>query len=146
MLRAFIMNIPKDLDESAMVDGCTGLQAFQYVIIPVMWPGVITTGLFSFLSAYNDFGVTSILLSKENQTMVPQLASFLGTNQTKGMSYCCGGRCVHHGPIVCDDYGLPTSNHVRPDSRCGQRSDTTDGCGCGRRQIRQTILTATTKV
>ncbi|MFT6073367.1 MAG: ABC-type glycerol-3-phosphate transport system permease component [Yoonia sp.] len=84
MLHAFFKNIPKDLDESAMVDGCTRFQAFRHVIIPVMWPGVITTGLFSFLLAYNDFAVTSMLLSKDNQTMVPKLASFLGTTQTKG--------------------------------------------------------------
>jgi ABC-type glycerol-3-phosphate transport system permease component len=84
MLHAFFKNIPKDLDESAMVDGCTRFQAFRHVIIPVMWPGVITTGLFSFLLAYNDFQVTAMLLNKENQTMVPKLASFLGTTQTKG--------------------------------------------------------------
>jgi ABC-type glycerol-3-phosphate transport system permease component len=84
MLHSFFKNIPKDLDESAMVDGCTRFQAFRLVIIPVMWPGVITTGLFSFLLAYNDFAVTSMLLSKENQTMVPKIASFLGTTQTKG--------------------------------------------------------------
>ena len=84
MLHSFFKNIPKDLDESAMVDGCTRFQAFRHVIIPVMWPGVITTGLFSFLLAYNDFAVTSMLLSKENQTMVPKIASFLGTTQTKG--------------------------------------------------------------
>jgi trehalose/maltose transport system permease protein len=84
MLHSFFKNIPKDLDESAMVDGCTRFQAFRRVIIPVMWPGVITTGLFSFLLAYNDFAVTSMLLSKDNQTMVPKIASFLGTTQTKG--------------------------------------------------------------
>lgn len=84
MLTSFFRNIPKDLDESAMVDGCTHFQAFRHVIIPVMWPGVITTGLFSFLLAYNDFAVTAMLLSKENQTMVPKIASFLGTTQTKG--------------------------------------------------------------
>ncbi|MEM9574962.1 MAG: carbohydrate ABC transporter permease, partial [Pseudomonadota bacterium] len=40
MLTSFFRNIPKDLDESAMVDGCTPFQAFRHVIIPVMWPGV----------------------------------------------------------------------------------------------------------
>lgn len=84
MLHSFFQKIPKELDESAKVDGCTQFQAFRYVIIPVMWPGVITTGLFSFLLAYNDFAVTSMLLSKENQTMVPKIASFLGTTQTEG--------------------------------------------------------------
>jgi ABC-type glycerol-3-phosphate transport system permease component len=84
MLTSFFRNIPMDLDESAKVDGCTQFQAFRHVIMPVMWPGVITTGLFSFLLAYNDFAVTAMILSKENQTVVPKLASFLGTTQTKG--------------------------------------------------------------
>ncbi|MFD2178031.1 carbohydrate ABC transporter permease [Veronia pacifica] len=84
MLHSFFLNIPKDMDESAMVDGCTRFQAFRHVIIPVMWPGVITTGLFSFLLAYNDFAVTAMLLSQENQTMVPKIASFLGTTQVEG--------------------------------------------------------------
>ncbi len=84
MLTSFFRNIPKDLDESAMVDGCTRFQAFRHVIVPVMWPGVITTGLFSFLLAYNDFAVTAMLLDQNNQTMVPRIASFLGTTQTKG--------------------------------------------------------------
>ncbi|MGB0844724.1 MAG: carbohydrate ABC transporter permease, partial [Alphaproteobacteria bacterium] len=84
MLHSFFQNIPKELDESAKVDGCTQFQAFRNVIIPVMWPGVITTGLFSFLLAYNDFAVTSMLLAQENQTMIPKIASFLGTTQTEG--------------------------------------------------------------
>lgn len=84
MLHSFFKNIPADLDESAMVDGCTRFQAFRHVIVPVMWPGVVTTGLFSFLLAYNDFAVTAMLLSQDNQTMIPKIASFLGTTQTKG--------------------------------------------------------------
>lgn len=84
MLHSFFLNIPKDLDESAMVDGCTRFQAFRHVIVPVMWPGVITTGLFSFLLAYNDFAVTAMLLSQDNQTMVPKIASFLGSTQVEG--------------------------------------------------------------
>ena len=84
MMTSFFRNIPKDLDESAMVDGCNRFQAFRHVILPVMWPGVITTGLFSFLLAYNDFPVAAMLLDQENQTMIPKIASFLGTTQTKG--------------------------------------------------------------
>ena len=84
MLHSFFLNIPKDLDESAMVDGCTRFQAFRHVIVPVMWPGVITTGLFSFLLAYNDFTVTAMLLSEENETIIPAINSFLGTTQVEG--------------------------------------------------------------
>jgi trehalose/maltose transport system permease protein len=84
MLHSFFKKIPIDLDEAAKVDGCTQFQAFRFVIIPVMWPGVITTGLFSFLLAYNDFVVTSMLLSESNRTMIPEIAAFLGTTQTEG--------------------------------------------------------------
>ena len=84
MLHSFFLSIPKDLDESAMVDGCSRFEAFRRVIIPVMWPGVVTTGLFSFLLAYNDFATTSMLLSADNQTMVPKISSFLGSIQETG--------------------------------------------------------------
>ncbi|MBB4052071.1 multiple sugar transport system permease protein [Devosia subaequoris] len=84
MLHSFFLSIPKDLDESAMVDGCTRFQAFRLVIMPVMWPGVVTTGLFSFLLGYNDFAVTAMLLSADNQTMVPKISSFLGSIQETG--------------------------------------------------------------
>ena len=67
-----------------MVDGCTRFQAFRLVVMPVMWPGVVTTGLFAFLLAYNDFTVTSMLLNEQNQTMVPKIGSFLGTIQQEG--------------------------------------------------------------
>jgi ABC-type glycerol-3-phosphate transport system permease component len=84
MLHSFFQNIPKELDESAKVDGCTQFQAFRNVIVPVMWPGVITTGLFSFLLAYNDFAVTGLMLAESNRTMVPAITAFLGTTQTEG--------------------------------------------------------------
>jgi ABC-type glycerol-3-phosphate transport system permease component len=84
MLHSFFQSIPKELDESAKVDGCSQFQAFRRVIIPVMWPGVITTGLFSFLLAYNDFVVTSMLLAEENRTMIPEIAAYLGTTYTEG--------------------------------------------------------------
>ena len=84
MLHSFFQNIPKELEESAKVDGCSQFQAFRRVIVPVMWPGVITTGLFSFLLAYNDFAVTSMLLSEENRTMMPEIFAYLGTTYTDG--------------------------------------------------------------
>lgn len=82
MLRSFFQNIPAELDEAAQVDGCSHFQAFRRVIMPVMWPGVITTGLFSFLLAYNDFLVTSLLLDVQNQTMVPAIARMFNMETT----------------------------------------------------------------
>jgi multiple sugar transport system permease protein len=77
MMRSFFQNIPSELDEAARVDGCTHFGAFWRVIMPVMWPGVITTGLFSFLLAYNDYLVTALLLDTQSQTMVPGISQFL---------------------------------------------------------------------
>lgn len=75
MLRSFFVNIPNELDEAALVDGCTRFQAFRRVIIPVMWPGVVTTGLFSFLLAYNDFLLSSALTNAEKMTMPAAIAN-----------------------------------------------------------------------
>jgi multiple sugar transport system permease protein len=77
MLRSFFQNIPAELDEAARVDGCSHLEAFWRAIMPVMWPGVITTGLFSFLLAYNDYLVTALLLDAQSMTMVPAITQFL---------------------------------------------------------------------
>jgi multiple sugar transport system permease protein len=77
MMRSFFANIPRELDEAARVDGCSYLGAFRRVIMPVMWPGVLTTGLFSFLLAYNDYLVTALLLDAQSQTMVPAISQFL---------------------------------------------------------------------
>ena len=82
MLRSFFQNIPSELDEAARVDGCNHFQAFRLVIMPVMWPGVITTGLFSFLLAYNDYLVTSLLLDAQNQTMVPAISGYFNRETT----------------------------------------------------------------
>ena len=78
MLRSFFASIPQELDEAAQVDGCTRLQAFRRVIMPVMWPGVVTTGLFSFLLAYNDFLLSSALTNAEKMTMPAAIASAIG--------------------------------------------------------------------
>ncbi|MGI9346931.1 MAG: carbohydrate ABC transporter permease [Gammaproteobacteria bacterium] len=82
MLRSFFASIPAELDEAALVDGCTRLEAFWRVIMPVMWPGVITTGLFSFLLAYNDYLVTSLLLDAHSMTMVPSITQYFNRETT----------------------------------------------------------------
>lgn len=82
MLRSFFANIPPALDEAALVDGCNRFQAFWHVIMPIMWPGVITTGLFSFLLAYNDYIVSALLLDGETRTMVPAIMAYFNRETT----------------------------------------------------------------
>ncbi|MGV2434449.1 MAG UNVERIFIED_CONTAM: carbohydrate ABC transporter permease [Anaerolineae bacterium] len=55
MLRSFFMEIPRELEEAAMIDGCNRYTAFLRVILPIAWTGIITTSLFTLLLAYNEF-------------------------------------------------------------------------------------------
>lgn len=82
MLRSFFETIPVELDEAARVDGCTDFGAFRRVIMPVMWPGVVTTGLFSFLLAYNDYLICALLLDAQSQTMVPAITQYFNRETT----------------------------------------------------------------
>jgi multiple sugar transport system permease protein len=63
MLRSFFMEIPNELEEAAMIDGCNRLTAFIRVILPIAWPGIITTALFTLLLAYNEFLLARLLTS-----------------------------------------------------------------------------------
>ncbi|MCF7944144.1 MAG: carbohydrate ABC transporter permease [Spirochaetia bacterium] len=75
MLRSFFMDIPKEIEEAAMIDGAGRLKAFMQVIIPIAWPGIITTSLFTLLLAYNEFLMPKIL-TQANWTMPVAIASY----------------------------------------------------------------------
>ncbi len=77
MLRSFFMDIPRELEESAMVDGCNRLTAFIRVIIPIVWPGIIATALFSLLLAYNEFLLVR-LLTQTNWTLPVAISRYTG--------------------------------------------------------------------
>lgn len=55
MMRDFINSIPRELDESATLDGCNSLQTFFYIILPPSLPGIIATGVYTFILAWNEF-------------------------------------------------------------------------------------------
>ncbi len=65
MLRSFFMEVPREIEEAAMMDGTSRLQAFRMVVIPVMWPGIIATSLFTMLLAYNEFLFVRVLAVTE---------------------------------------------------------------------------------
>lgn len=66
-LRSFIVNIPKELDEAAMVDGCTRWGAFFRVVLPLTVPGLVTTGVYCWIQAWNEFIIANTMLS-DNST------------------------------------------------------------------------------
>lgn len=102
MLRSFFANIPQELDEAALVDGCTHFQAFRRVIMPVMWPGVVTTALFSFLLAYNDYLISSQLMNGDKLTMTSALANYIFSDDdlTKLMQGIAGAVSVTFPLII----------------------------------------------
>ena len=75
MLRSFFMSIPKEIEESAMVDGANRLTAFISVIIPIMWPGIISTALFTLLLAYSNFLLVRIL-TQSNWTLTVAISKY----------------------------------------------------------------------
>lgn len=75
-LRGFIAAVPKELEESAMVDGCTRTQAFVKVIFPLLAPGLMSTSLFGFITAWNEFPLVLILNKDQGKTLPLWLSSF----------------------------------------------------------------------
>ncbi|MFJ6212937.1 carbohydrate ABC transporter permease [Streptomyces sp. NPDC092296] len=76
-LRGFIAAVPRELEESAMVDGCTRTQAFIKVIFPLLAPGLMSTSLFGFITAWNEFPLVLILNKQaEAQTLPVWLTQF----------------------------------------------------------------------
>ncbi|WP_380285462.1 carbohydrate ABC transporter permease [Kitasatospora purpeofusca] len=75
-LRGFIAAVPKELEESAMVDGCTRTQAFVKVIFPLLAPGLMSTSLFGFITAWNEFPLVLIVNKTDGQTLPLWLSSF----------------------------------------------------------------------
>ncbi len=77
MLRAFFAEIPKELEESAKIDGLGPFAAFARVIIPSAWPGIISTGLFSLLLAYHEFLLARVLTNTK-WTLPVAIVQFTG--------------------------------------------------------------------
>ncbi|MBO1336107.1 carbohydrate ABC transporter permease [Streptomyces sp. VRA16 Mangrove soil] len=76
-LRGYVAAVPKELEESAMVDGCTRPQAFVKVIFPLLAPGLMATSLFGFITAWNEFPLVLILnKAVEKQTLPLWISQF----------------------------------------------------------------------
>jgi N,N'-diacetylchitobiose transport system permease protein len=78
-LRGFILGIPKDLEEAAMVDGSSRLGAFVRILLPLAAPGLVATAVFAFVTSWNEYIFASVLLSDQSdQTVTVWLAGFYG--------------------------------------------------------------------
>ncbi|WP_228375038.1 carbohydrate ABC transporter permease [Demequina iriomotensis] len=71
MLRGFVAGIPVDLEEAAMIDGCTRMGAFRRVTFPLLAPGLVASGVFAFLQVWNEFALASIILTESQKATLP---------------------------------------------------------------------------
>ncbi|GLY07440.1 MULTISPECIES: carbohydrate ABC transporter permease [Actinoplanes] len=78
-LRGFISGIPRELDEAAMIDGCSRPQVFWKIILPLTGPGLVATSVYGFIQAWNEFIIINTLNSPQKQNLM----AWLLYNQTE---------------------------------------------------------------
>jgi multiple sugar transport system permease protein len=81
VMRGFFQSLPLDLEEQAMVDGCTRLQAMMRIALPLVWPGIVTTGLLAFLLAWDEFLLALIFSRTPNAFTMPYFVFVVGSSQ-----------------------------------------------------------------
>ena len=83
-LRGFMLGIPRELEEAAMVDGSTRFGAFARILLPLVAPGLVATSIFAFIVTWNEFLIAYVFLSSaENQTASVWLAGFTTSRGTE---------------------------------------------------------------
>jgi len=83
IMRGFFGNLPKEMEEAAVIDGCTLWGAFWKIIMPISTGGIFTIGLFSFNGTWNELLVAKIFTSTHEVTTLPVgLTTFVGPNMT----------------------------------------------------------------
>lgn len=78
LMRSFFLEIPRELDEAATIDGCNAWTTFTKVILPLAKPGIVVTSLFSLLLAYNEFLFALILTGSSTKTLPVAIAEYGG--------------------------------------------------------------------
>jgi len=99
-LRGFIANVPRELDEAALIDGCSRWQTFTRVILPLTGPGLVATSIYGFIQAWNEFIIINTLNnSPENQNLM----AWLLNNQTQRETFwgpLMAGALITSLPVV----------------------------------------------
>jgi len=79
IMQSFFNEIPKELDEAALVDGCSHFRAFLSIVLPVSVPGIVATAIYSFILAWNEFMFALVLTRNETKTLPVAITNFLAT-------------------------------------------------------------------
>ncbi|HEX6788582.1 MAG TPA: carbohydrate ABC transporter permease [Gaiellaceae bacterium] len=100
-LRGFIVGIPSELEEAAMVDGSTRLGAFMRILLPLVAPGLVATSVFAFITSWNEYIFARILLNDQNtQTVTVWLSYFLGTSRNQDWGALMAGSTLTAIPVI----------------------------------------------
>ena len=79
ILRTYFLSLPREIEDSARIDGCNTLTAFTKIMIPISYPGLIMTAAFSFLFAWGDLAYAlTFISSPEKRTMTASIYNFMG--------------------------------------------------------------------
>jgi N,N'-diacetylchitobiose transport system permease protein len=100
-LRGFLLGIPKELEEAAMVDGSSRLGAFVRILLPLVAPGLVATSVFAFITSWNEYIFASVLLSDQSrQTVTVWLSYFYGTGRETDWGALMAGSTLTAVPVV----------------------------------------------
>jgi len=98
-LRGFIANIPRELDEAALVDGCSRWQTFTRVILPLTGPGLVATSIYGFIQAWNEFIIIYTLNDQDKQNLMAWLLQNQ-TNRGTAWGPLMAGAIITSLPVV----------------------------------------------
>jgi multiple sugar transport system permease protein len=100
LLRQFFLTIPKELEHSAMIDGCSFPQIYRHIMLPNAKPALTTLAIFTFIWSWNDFLGPLIYLNSQNlKTLTLGLATFQGVYNTQ-WTYLMAGAVIVTLPVV----------------------------------------------
>lgn len=71
MMRGYVEAVPEELEQAAMIDGCSRMGAFMRVTLPLLAPGLVATSVFSFLHSWNEYTLALIVLSRDSAVTLP---------------------------------------------------------------------------
>jgi N,N'-diacetylchitobiose transport system permease protein len=101
MLRGFILGVPRELEEAAMVDGSSRVGAFFRILLPLVAPGLVATSVFVFITVWNEYIFANVLLTDQSkQTVTIWLSTFYGTSRNTDWGGLMAGATLTAIPVV----------------------------------------------
>lgn len=94
MMTSYFNALPRELDEAAIVDGASRLQAIRLVILPLAMPGIVTTGIYIFVTSWNEYLFAMMLSGQNVRTVTVALQSFIGEFSIQWGLLTAGGTLV----------------------------------------------------